>query len=79
VRSGANRPDLITGAITTPGAFTGGKTDMYDLLYIQNRVQRPPVGRRARGKRGRLPLFQHGVRAHELAFLHAVGAGNARS
>lgn len=39
VRSGANRPDLITGAITSPGAYTGGNTDMFDLLYplyIQN-------------------------------------------
>ncbi len=39
VRSGANRPDLIAGAITTPGAYTDGKTDMFDLLYpiyIQN-------------------------------------------
>ena len=33
VKSGANRPDLIIGAITTPGAYTEGKTDMYDLLY----------------------------------------------
>jgi len=42
VRSGANRPDLIVGAITTPGAYTDGKTDMYDLLYplyIQNTAQ----------------------------------------
>ena len=39
VRSGANRPDLITGAITSPGAYTSGTTDMFDLLYplyIQN-------------------------------------------
>ena len=39
VRSGANRPDLITGAITSPGAYTGGNIDMFDLLYplyIQN-------------------------------------------
>jgi mono/diheme cytochrome c family protein len=39
VRAGANRPDLITGAITSPGAYTDGKTDMFDLLYplyIQN-------------------------------------------
>ena len=42
VKSGANRPDLIVGAITTPGAYTDGKTDMYDLLYplyIQNTAQ----------------------------------------
>jgi len=42
VRSGANRPDLIIGAITTPGAYTDGKTDMYDLLYplyVQNTAQ----------------------------------------
>src|SRR4030095_10731382 len=41
VKSGANRPDLILGAITTPGAYTDGKTDMYDLLYpmyIQNQA-----------------------------------------
>ena len=39
VKAGANRPDLITGAITSPGAYTDGKTDMFDLLYplyIQN-------------------------------------------
>ena len=42
VKSGANRPDLIVGAITSPGAYTDGKTDMYDLLYplyIQNTTQ----------------------------------------
>ena len=42
VKSGANRPDLIVGAITSPGAYTDGKTDMYDLLYplyIQNAAQ----------------------------------------
>jgi len=42
VKSGANRPDLIVGAITSPGAYTDGKTDMYDLLYplyIQNTAQ----------------------------------------
>ena len=33
VRSGANRPDLIIGAITTPGTYTDGNTDMYTLLY----------------------------------------------
>jgi mono/diheme cytochrome c family protein len=33
VRMGANRPDLVTGAITTPGAYTSGNTDMYALLY----------------------------------------------
>jgi len=33
VRSGANRPDLIIGALTTPGTFTDGNTDMYALLY----------------------------------------------
>src|SRR4030095_15331008 len=41
VKSGANRPDLILGAITTPSAYTDGKTDMYDLLYpmyIQNQA-----------------------------------------
>ena len=39
VRSGANRPDLITGAITSPAAYTSGSSDMFDLLYplyIQN-------------------------------------------
>ena len=42
VKSGANRADLIIGGITTPGAYTDGKTDMYDLLYplyIQNTTQ----------------------------------------
>jgi len=33
VRAGANRADLITGAITTPGAYTSGTSDMFDLLY----------------------------------------------
>ena len=41
VRSGAHRPDLITGALTSPGAYTGGNSDMFDLLYplyIQNQA-----------------------------------------
>ena len=41
VRSGADRPDLIIGAITTPGTYTDGNTDMYTLLYpiyLQNQA-----------------------------------------
>jgi hypothetical protein len=31
VKSGANRPDLITNAIIYPSAYTSGNTDMYDM------------------------------------------------